>query len=122
MNRVFHPYHLWEEVKFGMYESPKNKEQESQVVIQFFNNPSDVLSAMCRVIETCPYACEHNFTNPTMNKIAWLRQASVALKYQISEESTRDAWNYLTEEVQIQANKIAENCIKKWGESYAKKI
>lgn len=115
MNRIYHNHELWEEVKYNMYGASKNKEQDIQKVINFFNTESLVIEYMEKVIEEFKYSCEHNFTNPSMNKIAWLGQASVSLYSNIPEDIVRIAWSYLTLEIQERANNIAIRMIERWN-------
>ena len=119
MKKIWHNHNKWEEVKYGMYMpyNIKHKNELTQQVINFFMQPSLVKKCMIYVIDNFKYSCEHNFTNPSMNHIAWLGQASVAYYLRIPEEITRIAWNFLDEQTQNKANKIAEEQIKRWFES-----
>ena len=116
MKRIYHSHDKWEEVEYGMYENtnPKDKNILIQKVIYYFNNEELVKYCMGYVVDNFKFACEHNFTNPSMNKIAWLGQASVSFWARIPREITMEAWNYLDEMIQNVANKIAESEIKRW--------
>lgn len=118
IKRIYHNHRLWEEVEYNMYGNynNKNKEMLIQKVINFFNTESLVIEYMERVIEQFKFSCEHNLTNPNMNKIAFIGQCSLALYGKIAREITMIAWNYLTPEIQERANKIAEKQIKRWEE------
>ena len=114
MNRIYHPYTMWEEVNYNMYGNYKNKEEGVQKVIDFFNNENEVRLYMERVVEEFKFSCQHNLTNPNMNKIAFIGQCAVALKHKIPNDITMKAWNFLTEEVQDRANKIAKQQLERW--------
>ena len=100
---------------YGNY-NIKDKELLIQKVMNFFYNKCLVEEYMEKVILNFNNSCQHNFTNPNMNSIAWLGQASVALCYKIPEDITRIAWNFLPEKIQLQSNKIAKQKIDRWKE------
>ena len=116
LNRIYHHHSKWEEVGYGMYNNYNLKEKEIliQRVINFFMQKSLVEEYMSMVVNEFKYSCEHNFTNPSMNKVAWLGQAAVARYIMIPEDITRIAWNFLDQNTQEQANRIAEKEIKRW--------
>lgn len=116
MKQIYHNHKNWEEVKYGMYESiiSKSKDQLIQKVIYFFNNISLVEKYMAFVVDTFKCSCEHNFTNPSINKRAFLGQAALAVYDRIPREITMIAWNYLDENTQNVANNIADKEIERW--------
>lgn len=69
---------------------------------------------MKRVIEKWKYSCEHNLTDTSHNRIAWLGQAACAMALKCPEDVTRYAWSFLTLEQQQAADAKAERCIKEW--------
>lgn len=75
-------------------------------------------SWMQKVIEEWPISCEHNLTNLTQNRKAWLGHAAVAMAIQCPEDIVRLAWSRLTDEQRQLANNEADKAIKKWEESY----
>ena len=116
MNRIYHNHDKWEEVKYNMYGDceNKNKDMLTNKVIHFFNTKYLIEKYMAFVVDNFKYSCEHNFTNPSMNKIAWLGQAAVAVWSNIPEDITRNAWNFLNKETQDRANNLAKNEIERW--------
>jgi len=116
MNRIYHHHKLWEEVKYNMYGcfDLKDKDILIKKVINYFNNSSLVKYWMEKVIEDFKFSCEHNFTNTSMNRVAWLGQASVAYAYKICDDITKIAWNYLDEETQNRANETAKRLVERW--------
>lgn len=99
-----------------MYDTPnpKNKEKLIHEVIYFFNSYELMKCYMERVVEEFKYSCEHNLTNPNMNKIAFIGQCSLALWKRIPREITMIGWNYLDPKIQERANKFADKQIKRW--------
>ena len=120
--RIWHNHEVWEDAKAGMYENPKNKEQETQIVVNYFRQPSKVKEGMLAVVNNWLKACEHNLTNPSMNKIAYLGQASVTYLFGISRDTTMYAWNFLDKKTQEVANNIAKEVLKYWEEKHLERI
>ena len=116
MNRIYHNHNKWEEVKYNMYGSYNKKEKDKliNIVIKYFNDFELVDYFMEKVIREFKYSCEHNLTNPSMNKVAWLGQASVSLFAKIPEEKTRLAWNELEESTKNKCDEIAIKKIQGW--------
>lgn len=74
MKQIFHPFHLWEDHKHSFYDncSGKVKEEKLKVCIEFFSDAEKTHEFMERVLKYWKYSCEHNLTNNSMNKIAYL--------------------------------------------------
>ena len=116
MKRIYHPYSLWEDHKHGFYNncSGKEKEEKTQAVLNMFNSAELTKEYMTRVINEWVYSCQHNFTNESLNKIAYLGQAACCIYAGIPNTITMNAWSMLTKEVQDRADGIAKECINKW--------
>lgn len=116
MNRIYHSHLKWEEVEFNMYGSynSKDKEQLIQKVINFFNNEDLTQEYMEKVTEMFVLSCEHNLTNPNMNRIAFIGQCALAIYDNIPRDITMIAWNFLNPKVQERANKQARKIIERW--------
>ena len=114
--QIFHPYHLWEDHKHGFYDniSGGNKEEMITEVVSLFCDPTNTKKFMRRVIDEWKYSCEHNFTNPSMNKIAYLGQSACALYKGIPSTVTMEAWSNVPIEFQSIADKIALDNISVW--------
>ena len=114
--QVFHPYDLWEDHKHGFYNniSGSNKMQMILDVVTLFSNPTETNLYMNRVVKEWKFSCEHNFTNPSMNRVAYLGQAACALYKGIPSTVTMECWSLLSKEVQDRSNKIAKEIIKEW--------
>lgn len=120
IKQVYYAWHLWEDYRYGFYDniSGKNKIQMIQDVIYFFNNEKLIHQYMNRVIKEWKYSCEHNFTNPSINKIAYLGQASLSLFKKIPATITMESWSKLQSEKQEIADKIADYYINEWFKKY----
>jgi ParB-like chromosome segregation protein Spo0J len=115
-NRIFHTYEKWECYKAGFYESSKEglkKEDGEKIYADFLSNEEKFREALERVITEWKYSCEHYLTNSSMNRIAWLGQASLCISLGIPAVY-RSGFNLLSAEDQTKANKIAHEYLNKW--------
>lgn len=110
--RIYHPYHLWEDFKNGFY-NPHN-EDKIQSVIDMFSSEIKTQECMEFVINNWKYSCEHNLTNQSLNRIAWLGQSACCIYDKVPSKTTMQAWNLLDEKTQLRANNIAQKTIDKW--------
>ncbi len=117
--RIYHHYEMWEDYKFGFYNncSGFEKETKTKSVINLFNCKTTTEKYMRRVINEWKYSCEHNLTNPSMNKIAYLGQSACCLYDNIPNTVTMIAWSLLTDEVRERSNKIAIKLLKEWEDN-----
>jgi hypothetical protein len=65
------------------------------------------------VVDCWVNSCEHNLTNPNMNRIAWMGQASVCLAYRIPSKY-RGGYHLLTDKQQREADQTALDVINYW--------
>lgn len=123
MERVYHPYWLWEDYKAGFYNniSGEIKKEKIKKVLEMFNDKEKVFFFMNKVIDDWVLSCEHNFTNPSLNRIAYLGQAACCLYSEIPNTITMEAWSLLSKEVKESANEIAKETIEKWENNYKKR-
>lgn len=120
LEQVYHPYNLWEDYKNGFYDnvSGKNKLLMIEKVVEFFTDPMQVEDIMFRVVSEWFYSCEHNLTNSSMNKIAYIGQASLAYLHQIPSTITMESWSKVPKEYQSKANDIAQKAYDRWLSEY----
>lgn len=120
MDRIWHPYYLWEDYKSGFYKSETdlNKDEQIEVSKKLFQDKKEFNTVLRKIIKDWKYSCEHNLTNESLNKIAWLGQAACAYKYKISNDISREGYNLLNKEEKLEADKIAEKVLKRWESEY----
>ena len=114
--RIFHTYEKWECHKAGFYKSKKEgwtNEQCEQEYVRILSNEELFESILKNVITEWKYSCEHYLTNSSMNRIAWLGQASVCYHSGVPS-CYSGAWFLLTEEQQNTANKLAHKYLNLW--------
>lgn len=116
MERIYHCYSLWEDYKLGMYNNcPLNtKQYKIEKVIEMFNSEELTEKYMNKVIDEWFFSCEHNLTNESMNKIAYIGQAACCLYANVPCDVTMRAWKHLELKVKIRSDKIAKKTIDKW--------
>jgi len=116
MIQIFHPYIVWEDWLNGMWrkESKQYEADKLQEIIEFTGNHILYGSAMVRVINEWPISCENNLSNLSLNRKAWLGHAACCIEKSYPEYLVRQAWQLLTEEQRILANKEAHKTIKLW--------
>jgi len=122
MDRIYHPYWLWEEVDANMWGTVENKEKWLKKAIEFTGDYKLYGRWMFKVTDKWKYSCEHNLTNLEQNRRAWIGHAAVAMAIGCPEDIVRKAWGYLTPEQQDAANNQADKAIAHWEENHAKTL
>jgi hypothetical protein len=116
LKRIYRHYELWEDYKNGMWRKDTKDYDEGmlQEVIEFTGNHVEYGNAMLRVIKEWAVSCEHNLTNLSINRKAWIGHAACCLERGYPEYLVRQAWGMLTEQQRVDANNRAEYAIKQW--------
>ena len=117
--QIFHHFSKWEDYKFGMYNtSCHNVMEHIQKSINLLSNQKKFKLFAERVIDEWVFSCEQNLTYPSLNKIAYIGQASCCLANGTPCYVTRLAWSHILEENKILANETAKKVLNKWKERY----
>jgi hypothetical protein len=114
IERKYHPYWDWEEIDYNMWGTVKDKSAYLKKAIEFTGDHKLYGRFMMRVANEWPMSCEHNLSNKTQNRKAWIGHAATALAIGCPEDITRSAWGHLTKEQQDKANEQAEIAIEYW--------
>ena len=114
IKRVYHPYWQWEEVKYNMWGAVDNKFEALEWAIEFTGDAEKYGEWMLKVVDDWHYSCQHNLSNKTQNRKAWIGHAACAYANKCPEDIVRKAWSYLTEQQQIDANQKALEAIAIW--------
>ena len=117
-SRIFHTYDKWECYKAGFYNTKidgKTKEQAEKEYAEFLKNDIRFREALKFIIENWKYSCEHYLTNKSMNRIAWLGQASMCYATGVPSIYC-SGFNLLSQEEQNHANEIALEYLNIWNE------
>ncbi len=111
------PYWIREDYLNGLFNtSTEDDELYIKKVIKLFRSEYRTIRAMSSVIRKWKHATEHNLTNGSINKIAWLGQAACCYRFRAPDFITKKAWWNLPKEVRNRADKNAKDLI----ESYEK--
>lgn len=116
MNRIWHPFHKWEEYRSGMWSTVggMRRKQMLEAAIRFTGDHELYGQWMQRVVMEWPISCEHNLSDVAQNRRAWVGHAAVAMAEGIPEDIVREAWAYLTDEQRRLANLQADRAIETW--------
>lgn len=123
MKRIYHHYETWEDYQAGMWRTVSGNEKIDYLrkAIEFTGDAELYGSFMLRVIAEWPFACEHNLTDTTQNRKAWIGHAATCLAIDCPEDITRQAWAQLTQQQQDDANQKAQEAIIKWEKMHEEK-
>lgn len=117
MNRIYHTWDKWECYLAGFYDTrPKGGESKvecEEIYRSFLSNTEYFGRVLDKVISEWKNSCEHYLTNGSMNRIAWLGQASLSYEFGIPA-SYRGGFNLLTEDEKKEANSTALKYLNKW--------
>lgn len=114
--RIFHTWDKWECQKAGFFKTTvdgMNKEEAENKYAEFLNDTDLFSITLNKVINEWKYSCEQNLTNNSLNRIAWLGQASVCYHLGIPSDF-RTGYFLLSEEEQLKANNTALKYLNKW--------
>lgn len=116
MVRIYHPWHKWEDYRAGFYDNctGETKQQKEFLVVEMFSNQKETTRCMFWIVNNWKYSCEHNLTNSSMNKIAYIGQAACCYYGNIPSTITMSMWSKLPKNVQESANSIAEKALNHW--------
>lgn len=97
-----------------MWGSVKDRKAWLQKAIEFTGDHDLYGSWMMKVADEWPFSCQHNLTKRDTNRKAWIGHAAVAMAIQCPEDIVREAWGYLTQKQQDDANAKAQLAIEYW--------
>lgn len=117
INRIYHPWYLWECYKNGFYSTiPPNQYSVldcKEVYLEYFTHRKYFYDDMKSVFRKWKYSCEHFLTNPNMNRIAWLGQASVCFRYGISS-FFKSSYSLVSDDDRFYSDDMALDSLNNW--------
>jgi hypothetical protein len=124
LQRTYVPYYLWEEYHFGMWRNTFGRERGElfSKAVKFTGNAELYGSYMLIAIDKWIYSCLHNLSCTEMNRQAWIGHAACCIAINSPEDVTRQAWHYLTQKQQDEANAKADYAIYQWELRYKRGI
>lgn len=115
-SRIFHTFDKWECHKAGFHATTKEgmkAEECERFYADFLSDLGRFEKALQGVISEWVNSCEHYLTNSSMNRIAWLGQASVCYESGIPSKYC-SGFNLLSEKQQNEANMMALKYLNIW--------
>ena len=113
MKKVWHPYWLWEDYLAGMWSKVEKEGMMEQAII-FTGDHEAYGESMQMIVREWPYACQHNLTCTSMNRLAWIGHAACAFTHGLPEFVVRKAWWNLTELQRNLADKQSQKALDWW--------
>src|SRR6202035_2096283 len=116
LTRIFHPWWDWECYKAGFYNAVVHgiSREEAEARYRDFLADLDAFGkGMDRVMAEWPNSCEQFLLNVSMNRVAWLGQASMCIVHGIPS-CYRGGFKLLSEEQQDAANALAQKRLEEW--------
>ena len=116
IKRIYHSWELWEDHQNGFYNNVSGKDKEKMIekVIELFTDPNKTREYMIKVVNQWLHSCQHNLTNESMNKIAYLGQGACCLYAGVPSTITMEAWSKVPSEFQDIADSIAIEVLELW--------
>jgi hypothetical protein len=115
-DRVFHTVDKWEAVNAGFFATTvkgKSKAECEQEYAVFLSDSEAFAAGIRKVFEEWPNSCEHNLTNASLNRIAWIGQAAACAARGLPS-TFRGGFMTLTEAQQAAANQVALDHLNSW--------
>jgi len=120
VKQIYHRYETWECFKAGFYaQSPPDGMTDEQCKESYRDHLRDLDAfqrGVDRVFAEWPISCEHFLTNASINRIAWLGQASMCILTGVPSRY-RGGFFLLTPSEQVHANRLSEYNIRDWTNS-----
>lgn len=119
MERIFHTWDKWESFHYRFFDNNPpdgmSKKEAERLYFELLSNTQEFGRVLSEIIKAWPNSCEHNLTNKTLNRIAWMGQAALAYKFKIPAQF-RGGYNLLSKEQQAAADAEALKWINIWME------
>ena len=120
MNRIYHPWDKWEDYRHNFYGgvSDYQKDNTLELYASLLRDLPKFEDALRHIIYEWKYSCEHNLSNESMNRVAYLGQASCALTYKVPHNVSMGGYNLLTQDEQQAADAMAQKYLNVWLAKY----
>jgi hypothetical protein len=118
--RFFYNYKIWECPKSNFYKGiAKNDETKALGIMKDYNKWGFYMK---KLLDRWPVSCNQFLSDPTINKKAWIGQASMACFFKVSAATTKKCWFMLNKKEQNKANNEAGKVLNKWREKCQKSV
>lgn len=107
---------LWEDFKAGFYGYDFNDfDYKHNASIELLSDADEFYRIATEMTKEWKYSCEHNLTDPSINKIAYIGQASCCYSNGSPSELVKRAWWCIPKEKRDIADDVARRVLKEWG-------
>lgn len=108
-----YPYYEWEDYLNGMYLIPSKPYNQNLInqCVKLLSNEIVFFETAMKMIKVWKKCSSHNLEDRSINRKAWIGQASCCYKFNCPELVVREAWSLITNINKYKANKIAEKII-----------
>jgi len=117
VKQVWIPWDQWECVKAGMQNSAcsisHDFEKHKRSYADFLSDSSRFRQAAISMTKKWPLSCVNFLTNESINRIAWIGQASACFEIGLSSAYRSGFW-LLSEVQQAEANLVAALVLREW--------
>jgi len=100
-----------------MWKKVDDRDKYLKIAVEFTGDHERYGAAMFQVLQLWPISCEHNLSDKSQNRKAWIGHAACAIAIGCPEDIVRQAWHMLTDEQRVAANKAADTAINQWEQS-----
>lgn len=117
MNRIYHPWHLWEDYQHNFYGGVSDDyivDDSLQTYASLLKDLKLFEHILQIIIAEWKYSCEHNLTNESLNRIAYLGQAAMAYQYKVPSHKSMGGYNLLSETEKQAADEMAKKYLDLW--------
>lgn len=114
--RIFHTFDKWEAVAAGFFApgvKGRDKDECEAEYGAFLASLPDFEKGIQKVFKEWPNSCEHNLTNSSMNRIAWIGQAAACAALGLPS-TFRGGFSALSKDKQDEANDLAFKYLNNW--------
>lgn len=120
MIRIYHSWDKWECYKHNFFGGVLDYEKDDTLGLyaSLLKDLPSFESALQEITQNWKYSCEHNLTNESMNRVAWLGQAACALVFSVPHNVCMGGYNLLTREEQQAADSMAQKYLDKWVDKH----
>lgn len=123
IKRIVHPHNLWEDARDGMWRKVTLGERQyfAELACNLMSDPDRFATSMRNAVTKWPYACEHNLSDTSINRLAWLGHAGCCVALNSPEDATRMGWWLLADEERVAADEAAMIVVKEWEAAQCQK-
>lgn len=114
IRQVYHHWEKWEETPMWRRTPADERQARFDTARAIVVDRQAFRACLLRAVEEWPISCEHNLTDLTLNRAAWLWHAASYIATGASEEVTRSVWGTLTNEQRRVADAIAWEVVAEW--------